>query len=510
VGKPAALGPPPEWVAPVVAMVAACAMRIWALHYQPFVTVDGSEYIRIADALAHGRRYATIFPPGYPLLIALSHAFTPDRVRAAALISLITGTLLPWPVWRLARRRLSPPWAFAATMLVALHPDLARFGALAMSEAAYLLALCVALALAAAERPLPTGLALGAAFAIRPEALLMTAALGVRRALARRDIMRALALGSFGFLVCAIPCWLWFHAMLGTWTLSPKLADFHATAADWRVMEPRLATGATPSPGAWRTIAVALAQYPAHALEQGRALLECWPPPLLALSLLALVLAPGALLAIPLLHLLVLPLSGVSAQARLAFPALPALALLAVITLAAAWERRGAWRMAAIGVALAGILWCGVGAAHRFVTPLDNWMGSHQRAGLWLSGVAEPNAVVMDRKPFLAFYAWRPYRVIPDEPYDRLIAAAVRDGVRYLVVDQQIAAYFRPQLEPLLYDAEFRDREPRLELVYVGGGGTGYGLGIFRILRPGEGKSGLAPHVETSYLRDLETIGRGP
>ena len=157
--------------------------------------------------------------------------------------------------------------------------------------------------------------------------------------------------------------------------------------------------------------------------------------------------------------------------------------------------------MAAAALALAGGVWCGVNLARDLQTPFDGWIDTHRSAGAWLSGVAEPDAVVMDRKPWVAFYADRGYRVTPDEPYETLVSAAVRDRVRYLVVDQKVAEVFRSQLEPLLYDNLFREREQRLELVYVGGRVAGYGIGIFRVLQPAERKSGQPPTVEAAYLR---------
>ena len=39
------------------------------------------------------------------------------------------------------------------------------------------------------------------------------------------------------------------------------------------------------------------------------------------------------------------------------------------------------------------------------------------------------------------------------------------------------------------------------ELVYVGGRLAGYGTGIFKVLQPGEAKSGRPPVVEAAYLR---------
>jgi hypothetical protein len=99
----------------------------------------------------------------------------------------------------------------------------------------------------------------------------------------------------------------------------------------------------------------------------------------------------------------------------------------------------------------------------------------------------------MDRKPPVAFYADRPYRVMPDRPYEEIIGYARQEGIRYLVLEEGVVRIFRPQLAPLLYDAAFRARERRLEMVYFGGRDKGYGVVIFRVLRPGEIPSGRPP-----------------
>ncbi|HET7225922.1 MAG TPA: hypothetical protein VFK69_09435, partial [Candidatus Eisenbacteria bacterium] len=119
---------------PVLACATALAMRVLALHFQPYVTFDGTEYVRFAEALRRGQPFASVFPPGYPALIALARTLVEDRVGAAVAVSLACGTLLPLPVWWLARRALSSRWAAVPAFVVALHPELARFSAVTMSE----------------------------------------------------------------------------------------------------------------------------------------------------------------------------------------------------------------------------------------------------------------------------------------------------------------------------------------------------------------------------------------
>jgi hypothetical protein len=506
----------PAWLAIALIVAAALAMRLWALAYQSLVTVDGTEYIRAAESLARGRAFVSIFPPGYPALIAIARLAVEDRVLAAQVVSLAAGVLLPVVVWLLARRFAGAGWALAPALALALHPELARFSAVAMSESAFLLALFGGLLLAARGRALTAGLALGAAFAIRPEAIvtaLVLGAIAAWRAARGRLSWRIAARGAAGFLALAIPCWIYFHATLGVWTLTPKVGAFQEAVRDWRQTEVKLApqgpetAAEARARGTLETLARngpdAVRQYPANAAAHARSLLALWPAPLLVLSLIGLALRRG-IEAVPLIELLLLPLLGLSQQPRFVLPAVPALALLALVPLvrAAALSPSRARMVRAAGGALVftGAVMCGVHWAGPFRIPLDGSFESNRLAGRWLSGVSEPADVVLDRKPYVAFYAGREYRVMPNEPYETLVRHAVATGVRWLVVDQKVAEIFRAQLEPLLYDAAFREREARLELAYVGGLKRGYGIGVFRVLKPGERKRGRPPVVEATYL----------
>ena len=173
-------------------------------------------------------------------MTTVARLLVPDRAMAAALVSLVAGALLPWPVWTLALRVVGSLRAAVAAFAVALHPMLIQYSVITMSESAYVLALYGGLAMAAGGRPGPAGLAIGAGFAIRPEALLPAFALAVRetiRVARRLAAPRGLAFVLVGFLAFAIPCWLYFHATLGRWTATPKVAALRAPAASWQEEE---------------------------------------------------------------------------------------------------------------------------------------------------------------------------------------------------------------------------------------------------------------------------------
>ncbi|MFI5372192.1 MAG: hypothetical protein ACHQ52_11605 [Candidatus Eisenbacteria bacterium] len=474
-------------------------IRIGVLRTQPWVTVDGTEYIRLAEAFARGEGFRSVFPPGYPLLVALARVFVADRVRAAALVSLIAGSLLPLPVWTLARRALSWRWALVPLAVAVLHPTLVGLSTVTMSDATYITALYAGLALAARARPITSGLAMGFAYATRPEGLLPAAALvgaGMRSPGGRRVAALVLA----GVLALAIPCWLYFHATWGGWTVSPKLGVFPAPARSWQAQEAMLRAtpiGADSTEGVMPRAGEAFANAPRTALVQGRSLLALWPLPLLALSLWGLTRRRG-LESIPLLHLLAVPFLGLPGQLRFVASVIPSLAIAA--TAGPALVRSRSLRVAAAVLGGAGVVMCAVPLWPDVLLPFDAHEQAQQEAGEWLAGVSDPGDLVMDRKPYVAFYADRPYRVMPAGSYEDIVGAAERSRVRWLVLDEGVVRVFRPQLQPLLYDRAFRERESRLEGVYLGGRFRGYGIAVFRVLRPGEQKSGRAPVVNVHWL----------
>ena len=247
-----------------------------------------------------------------------------------------------------------------------------------------------------------------------------------------------------------------------------------------------------------RRLADALSHAPANAVLHGRSLLRLWPAPLTLLSLWGLFRRRG-IEAIPLLHLIAIPFLGLSGQPRFVLSALPSLAILSTLPLAAAASRRA---LGVLGLVwLGGAVWCGIENRAEILLPVEAHLQAQKDAGEWLSGKAAPGEAVMDRKPHLAFYARLHYRVIPEAPYDELLDRVVTSGARYLVLEEGVMRVFRPQLVPLIYNPGVRDREARLEMIYAGGTFKGYGLMIFRVLRPGEPKTGKPPVVDLKWIR---------
>jgi hypothetical protein len=315
---------------------------------------------------------------------------------------------------------------------------------------------------------------------------------------------RPALLGFAGFLVFAIPCWIYIHATWGQWLLSPKVSAIRAPYLPGQdeaigfgggAAAPEVEVGAAR---VLRHLPDALASYPANAWIHGRALFHLWPWGWMLLSLWGLVRRRG-IESVPLLHLLVLPLMGLSGQVRFLLAAIPALAMSAT---AAPWSTSRPFRaLAALLLALGLVLHAG-GFRTQLTQPFEGDWEAQRRAGLWLGSASRPGERVMDRKPYLAFYAHRPYWRIPLGSVGDVVAAARRDSVRWLVVDEGVARVLRPQLLPLLFDPAFRDREDRLEAAYVGGLYEGHTVAVFRVLGPGEARSGRPPRVALEWAKE--------
>ncbi len=135
-------------------LVLAAAVRFIGLDAQSLSTDEVSE-IDLAE-LPVGELLSADdgFPPLFHLLLKPLHgAVSPER--ASRLLAALLGTLTLWPMWALARRRLAPPAALLATLLLALSPFHVQLSRDGRVYALYVL--CAAVALAAFERAVSTG-----------------------------------------------------------------------------------------------------------------------------------------------------------------------------------------------------------------------------------------------------------------------------------------------------------------------------------------------------------------
>jgi hypothetical protein len=73
----------------------------------------------------------------------------------------------------------------------------------------------------------------------------------------------------------------------------------------------------------------------------------------------------------------------------------------------------------------------------------------YKQVAAWIAETQPPGAVIMDRKPFIAFYTHRPHVPLMDQASGRLSEDARRAGATIVVLDGRTLAD-RPGLLPLV------------------------------------------------------------
>jgi len=442
----------------------ALILRLVVGHAIGVVETDGVCYITIARQFqATGNPFDPLFHPLYPAILGLLQWVIRDWETAGRLVATAFGVALLAPAFALARDVIGRPVALLTAALLAVHPGLVRNSSsvLADSTYAFLLAAGVWLgwrALAAAHRALlpVAGVVLGLAYLVRPEAALyLVSLLIVALILAVRDRTWLgwapwLVGGLVGFSLMAAPYLVYLRRSLGHWTLSGKVAHNLVQDLGGSV---GIAPLAHPMALATNTVVNLLAflKYSLPDLMPGLLILFLLPGVLRRAREDGWLGREGVLLA------LLIPPFGTLAfhtETRVFFPVLafvlPFVAAGLIAT--AGWvvgRPSPRWSAAlAIGVLLLGLV-----AALRPVLRPDPTEAVYRQAARMIAETEAGDTIVMDRKPFVAYYSGRRHVPLGAEitPAD-LQAAARRVGARLVVLDSR-SLEDRPQLAPFVWSA---------------------------------------------------------
>ncbi len=477
---------PADGVGLVAALAVALALRLALAVGTAGLTMDSPLYVRMAEWLRHGVHEGSPAHQGYPLLVALASFLTSDREWPGRLVSLVASLALVALVHDAARRRVGPRGAALAAGLVALHPLLAIYGVAVMTEATFLTLVCAGFAALDRGQAKRGGAWLGAAWWVRPEALVLAPLAVLLAPLTPRARMTALALA----VVVALPHSALLRVQQGHWSLSPKTSLVHAPPLDPRADEWRLADARAFADTVdvrtrlARDGGAILRAWPVRFGMHARRALEAWPLPLLLLALVGLARREGrgpwlAPLALPFVY----PLLAAPPDLRFASALVPGLALAATAGAGALVARGRAGRLLGLALVATGAIAIARGPATRLARAFDDGpMASLRGAGAWLAANSPPEATIMDRKSYVAFFADRRHVQLPDEPLDTLLDYARREGVDYLVVEEYVVRGLRPQLAPLL-DARYLAREPRVRLVHAVRPAPGDGVAVLAVVR---------------------------
>jgi 4-amino-4-deoxy-L-arabinose transferase-like glycosyltransferase len=224
-----------------LALLASASISLFLLWNYHCISVDGVRYIEAAKNFYAGHLEAglsSVYPPGYPLLIALFYNFLHDWERAGQMISLISRLLLLLPLYGLLRAMYDRSVAALGCLLAAVSPFLAMYSVHVRTESLFFFLAVLALYILhrGMERHgtmdfFAGGLVSGFAYLVRPEALgfvvIVPAALALQRWTKDRwdwaSIGGASAVLALGFALFATPYVVYLGSDTGQWgTVSRK------------------------------------------------------------------------------------------------------------------------------------------------------------------------------------------------------------------------------------------------------------------------------------------------
>lgn len=467
-------------------LLLALGLRLVLAATNSGLTMDSPLYVRMAESLRAGEATGPVpAHHGYPLLVALASWLVPGREWPGRVVSLVASLALVACVWSLARQRWSRSTAFAVTAVVALHPLLAVYGGAVMTEATFLALAWGGIAALESMKPRLGGALLGAAWWVRPEAIVVAPLAVLLAPLSRAARVLALVV----CIAVALPYLSVLRFQQGHWSLTPKTVLVHAGGAndgEWRLAD---STAFDDRVGLTARLArdggAIAAAWPVRFLAQLRALAGTSGPVLLLLALAGLLFvrtrsAANAFLALPLVY----PLLAAPAEPRFVLSLLPALALLAGDAATTALARRAGrdWLVPALLAVAIGVALAEPAVTRRAWRFDDGPMDAMRGAGAWIAAHGPADVVVMDRKSYVAFFAGRRHVQLPDEPLDTVLEHARASGADYLVVEEYVVRGLRPQLAPLL-DARALADEPRVRLAYATRPSPGEGVVVLEVVR---------------------------
>ncbi len=439
-------------------VAATILIRIPFLESFDLVTYDGTFYINIARSILAGSYRSSVFPIGYPALIAAFIPLIGDGVRAAQAVSVLAGIGSVLIFYVLCRRFAGRSRAFLAGLIFAVTPLFIRLSTTTLSESTYVFWVLLGLLFFARKKELPAGLGLGMAAITRPEAIGIIGVLCILRLKMPKRLFVLLA----GFIIPYSVNVTVQSIAADQLVLIPKTKLFGTSATSWRLQEQTLEFASKER--LQDKISQEMPDRNVISDYIGRFPQDLWmlakhaTPFIVLLAFYAFFKRRSFVLAM-FAPLPLFPFFTFRGEPRFIYPFIPGILLYAIIALESVQKRmiRIALTVALCVSAAAGI------AANRdqLIQPVSDGFQWAKQVGRTIRGRVSPGDRIADRKPLFAFYAGGEYFEIPIAPIDKTLAYLASNNVEYLVLHGKTIQMMRPQLLPMIHDPMFVRSELR-------------------------------------------------
>ena len=464
----------PHLVIPII--LVNFIISLYFLNQQSMITFDGTYYIRYFNG---DYPWMGPFPFGYPLFISFFKLFITDEVLAARLVTAMLGSALLYPLSQVFMRLFSEKIGLLLA-IAAINPVVIRYSTLTFSDLPYLFFLMFSMWMFLEKKLLPAVMLASVSYLIRPEGLIFAAGYTIIFFIKERDwrvMLYACSIILSLMLVFAVEN----YSRKGVWSISSKASNIKLyDIKDWRKSEEWKFSGREPT-----KVEIAqnvLEQYPKRLMVLLNHIKTSSTWPIAIIGLIGLIWRPNVFWLF-FVQLLMTPLSGANMSLRYGLPYFYPL-LVGCGFFLKSFNKHIDMKLTTAFAAV-------VGVAFLFnlkylrqpeLTTPDNKFFELKEVGLHLKGKIPEDAVIMDRKPYFAFYSkGSKYVSIPTASINEVIKTSLSDNVDYLVLSERIVKIFRPKLIPLLNIRE-QNFGPYLTTFYDDTKQRkGYGIRIYKI-----------------------------
>ena len=487
------------WHVLIIILFIALTLRLVHILQPQVIENDGIEYIRHAKEIFSGCWAAGKAPPLYPTLIALASFITKDYEAAGTWVSILFGTLTVLFVFYLGRAIFNEVVGIISALLAAVQPFLSIYSGSVLTESTYyFLTVCAALlGWKAFSRGRPYdallfGLVTALAYLTRPEAVGFLFILGVWLLLfnppqGRRHWLKRVGiilLVILGFVASSSPYLIQIRKETGKWSISRKVD----ISAGFPSAEDDLTSGGSIKTDA-RLALLPLVKNPVSLLSKvGLGLLnslyrfqQAYNPILFIFAVLGWIgiirKKSSSSLRVN-FHVLsyhffffglVFPFFLVNRRytSQMIPLSIPWTAFGVLTFTDWVYQRRkfviSKEKLVFILVVVLSLLLfiqgrVGHKREARFI---------RRETGFWMKGHLPRGGKVMSRYPQEAFYAELPWVNIPNGSYGEILGTACSQGVRYLVVDEDIekdsvAFWVKQKERDLILLKDFKRKNQRM------------------------------------------------